>query len=92
MKTEYNCWKCPEWHESRFTLEAISYCTQRITIGKLAITIPRMSWLDKFWWQQTYRSWKYRLGHSQCTECRKWFPKNQMWKVNNQENWCQECM
>ena len=92
MKTEYNCWKCPEWHETTFSLEAISFCTQRITIGKLAITVPRMSWLDKFWWQQTYRSWKYRLGHSQCTECRKWFPKNQMWKINNQENWCQECM
>ena len=92
MKAEYDCWKCPKWHETNFSLAAVTYCTQRITIGKLTITIPQMQWLDKFWWRQTYCDWRFRFLNSQCTECRRWYPKKQMWKVSDQENWCQECM
>lgn len=92
MKAEYDCWKCPEWHETEFHLSSVSFCKQRLTIGKFQIVIPQMVWLDKFWWQQTYRDLRFRLTHWQCTECRKWYRKNTMWKVSHQENWCQECM
>lgn len=44
MKFEYECWKCPEWHEEnlRGVLSCFTngYSRSRIRLSKLSLTIP----------------------------------------------------
>lgn len=44
LKFEYECWKCPKWHETtaRGALFGIKYARPAVSIGRLRLTIPRI--------------------------------------------------
>jgi len=54
LKFEYECWKCPKWHETKAKEAAWvlrnAYARPAVSIGRLRLTIPaKLYWA---WYQR----------------------------------------
>lgn len=91
MKYEYECWKCPEWHETT-GLSAIRFAKMRVTVGRLKITLPNYSALYQHqWWKANGAVGLFGHYYGRCTECHRITKQKNLWRAEPGAAWCQRC-
>lgn len=89
---EYECWKCPEWHETD-SVHAIQFARLRLIIGGKTMLLPDLSPLYR--WRYNNRNiirnlfWN-RFGR--CTDCGRIKLQSNLWHAEPGSSWCQRCM
>ena len=92
MKYEYECWKCPKWHETD-SLSAMRYARVRIVVKDKPIVLPRV---EVLYAAANYRKSRARVlfwdKFGKCTECGRIKLKSNLWYAEPGAAWCRRCM
>ena len=89
---EYQCWKCPEWHETE-SLRAIRFARVRVNTSRTAILLPDVHAL--YAWKYQHRNTLSNLfwnKFGKCTTCGRIKLRGNLWHAEPGAAWCQRCM
>ena len=91
MIYEYECWKCPEWHQTD-GLSAARFARVRITIGRARITLPRLSaFYDYKWWRMNDAKALFAEYFTRCDECNRITSRKKIIATHHREYFCERC-
>ena len=92
MKYEYECWKCPKWHQTE-SLWGMQFAKMRIVTRVGTVTLPNVSRLYQFrsngdlTWGGVVSTFAAR-----CSECNHLKLHKSLWYPGNGERFCWRCM
>ena len=93
VQFEYNCWKCPKWHETDEPIAAARFAVVRVTTPLGTIKFPDVTYL-----MQLDKISDFRLSAfvdefaRKCTSCNRYKLKKNLWYKGRGESHCYRCM
>ena len=93
MQFEYECWKCPKWHETDEPIAAARFAVVRVTTPLGTIKFPDVTYL-----MQLPKISDFRLSAfvdefaRKCTSCNRYKLKKNLWYKGRGESHCYRCM
>jgi hypothetical protein len=93
LKFDYECWKCPKWHETDEPIAAARFAVVRVTTPLGTIKFPDVTYL-----MQLPKISDFRLSAfvdefaRKCTSCNRYKLKKNLWYKGRGESHCYRCM
>ena len=89
---QYDCWKCPKWHETDEPVAAARFAKVRITSALGVINLPNVTYLMQLRSLSDF-SWSEFVGEyaQRCTTCNRLKLIKNLWHESYPQALCFEC-
>jgi hypothetical protein len=93
VQFEYNCWKCPKWHETDQPIAAARFAVVRVTTPLGTIKFPDVTYLMQLPKIRHFRLSAFIAEYAvRCTGCNRLKLIKNLWFHGRGEQFCYKCM
>ena len=93
VQFEYNCWKCPKWHETDEPIAAARFAVVRVTTPLGTIKFPDVTYLRQLNKLRHFRLSAFIAEYAvRCTGCNRLKLIKNLWFHGRGEQFCYKCM
>ena len=93
VQFEYNCWKCPKWHETDEPIAAARFAVVRVITPLGTIKFPDVTYLMQLDKLSDFSLTAFVDEFARkCTSCNRYKLKKNLWYKGRGESHCYRCM